>query len=288
MNRHDFLRGAAALVATTAAWPAFGAIPKKWDRKSGPPMTDEAAFIKWGVETRSENPKYLSMHWARYQAVLKNKDLKDERNQRAFLMTPRENFVLDRNLARAYDHAFLDIGYGVTISGPHIVAKMTSSIDVQEGDKVLEIGTGSGYQSAYLSYLTEKIWTIEIIKPVAERTRSTYDKLITDGYTEFKAIQTRNADGYYGWADAGPFDKIVVTCGIDHVPPPLLQQLKVGGVMVIPVGPPGAQRVLKVVKEKGPDGELKVTRSDIYGGRVVPFVPFTKLDNDEIKGTHNQ
>lgn len=122
MNRHDFLRGAAALVATTAAWPAFGAIPKKWDRKSGPPMTDEAAFIKWGVETRGENPIYLSMHWARYQAVLKNKDLKDERNQRAFLMTPRENFVLDRNLARAYDHAFLDTGYGVTISGPHIVA----------------------------------------------------------------------------------------------------------------------------------------------------------------------
>ena len=101
MNRSDFLRGAATLAAVVSAWPALSAIPRKWDRKSGPPMTDEAAFVKWGVETRGENPKYLAMRWARYQAALKNKDLKDERNQRAFLMTPREDFVLDRNLARS-------------------------------------------------------------------------------------------------------------------------------------------------------------------------------------------
>jgi protein-L-isoaspartate(D-aspartate) O-methyltransferase len=159
---------------------------------------------------------------------------------------------------------------------------------VKEGEKVLEIGTGSGYQGAYLAYLTDKVWTVEIIKPLAERTRATYDKLIAEGYTEFKGIQSKNADGYYGWEEAGPFDKIIVTCGIDHIPPPLLQQLKVGGMMVIPVGPPGAQRVLKVTKEKGPDGEIKVTRSDIYGGRIVPFVPFTKLEGNEIKGTHNK
>jgi protein-L-isoaspartate(D-aspartate) O-methyltransferase len=83
------------------------------------------------------------------------------------------------------------------------------------------------------------------------------------------------------------FDKIIVTCGIDHVPPPLLQQLKPNGVMVIPVGPPGAQRVLKVVKNQGADGAITVARSDIYGGRIVPFVPFTKLEGDAIKGTHN-
>jgi protein-L-isoaspartate(D-aspartate) O-methyltransferase len=90
-------------------------------------------------------------------------------------------------------------------------------------------------------------------------------------------------------ADSGQliFDKIIVTCGIDHVPPPLLQQLKAGGIMVIPVGPPGAQRVLKVVKTKGDDGTITVARSDIYGGRIVPFVPFTKLEGDVIKGTHN-
>jgi protein-L-isoaspartate(D-aspartate) O-methyltransferase len=203
-------------------------------------------------------------------------------------MTPREEFVLPRNLHRAYEHAFLDIGWGVTISGPHLVGRMTSVIDVQLGEKVLEVGTGSGYQAAYLANLTDKVWTIEIIKPLAERTRATYDALIGRGYNEYKAIQSKNADGYHGWAEAGPFDKIIVTCGIDHIPPPLLQQLKVGGVMVIPVGPPGAQRVLKVSKDQAPDGAIRVARSDIYNGRVVPFVPFTKLDGDAIKGTHNR
>jgi protein-L-isoaspartate(D-aspartate) O-methyltransferase len=200
----------------------------------------------------------------------------------------REYFVPPDCQELAYADTEIPLTHGQTMLPPRVDARLVNDLVLTGTESVLEIGTGSGYQSAYLSYLTDKLWTIEIIKPVAERTRATYDKLITDGYTEFKAIQTRNADGYYGWADAGPFDKIIVTCGIDHVPPPLLQQLKVGGVMVIPVGPPGAQRVLKVVKEKGPDGELKVTRSDIYGGRIVPFVPFTKLENDEIKGTHNK
>ena len=164
---------------------------------------------------------------------------------------------------------------------------MTSTIDPKKGEKVLEVGTGSGYQSAYLSHLTDQVFTIEIIKPLAERTRATYDELITNGYNEFKAITSKNADGYYGWEEHAPFDKIIVTCGIDHVPPPLLQQLKDGGTMVIPVGPPGAQRVLKVVKSKDADGQITVTRSDIYHGRIVPFVPFTKLEGDAIKGTHN-
>ena len=180
--------------------------------------------------------------------MVRNEDLANDRNKRAFLLTPREKFVLQQNLARAYDHAFLDIGYGVTISGPHIVGRMTSNIDPKQGEKVLEIGTGSGYQSAYLSHLTDQVHTIEIIKPLADRTRSIYDQLIKDGYKEFEAIKSKAADGYYGWEEAAPFDKIIVTCGIDHVPPPLLQQLKPGGIMVIPVGPPGAQRVLKVVK----------------------------------------
>jgi protein-L-isoaspartate(D-aspartate) O-methyltransferase len=202
-------------------------------------------------------------------------------------LTPREKFVLQQNLARAYEHAFLDIGYGVTISGPHIVGRMTSNIDPKQGEKVLEVGTGSGYQSAYLSHLTDQVHTVEIIKPLAERTRSIYDQLIKDGYKEFEAIKSKAADGYYGWEEAAPFDKIIVTCGIDHVPPPLLQQLKPGGIMVIPVGPPGAQRVLKVVKTQQPDGEMTVARSDIYGGRIVPFVPFTKLEGEQIVGTHN-
>ncbi len=289
MDRRSFLIGALAAASGVLAGAehARADVPKPYDWTASPPIDSREAYIKWMVENRGEDPKFLGEHWDRYEALLHNKDIWDARNGRAFLMTPREEFVRTPNLPRAYDHAFLDIGYGVTISGPHAVARMTSSIDVKKGEKVLEIGTGSGYQSAYLSHLTDQVFTIEIIKPLAERTRATYDSLIKDGYDEFKAIGSKNADGYYGWEEHGPFDKIIVTCGIDHVPPPLLQQLKDGGVMVIPVGPPGAQRVLKVTKTKAEDGTITVARSDIYGGRIVPFVPFTKLEGDAIKGRHN-
>jgi protein-L-isoaspartate(D-aspartate) O-methyltransferase len=165
---------------------------------------------------------------------------------------------------------------------------MTSSLGVNSGEKVLEVGTGSGYQSAYLANLTDKVWTIEIIKPLFERTGGIYADLIARGYTEYKAITTKNDDGYYGWPEFAPFDKVIVTCGIDHVPPPLLQQLKPDGIMVIPVGPPAAQHVLKIVEQLDADGQLTIARSDIYRGSIVPFVPFTRLESGTIKGTHNQ
>ena len=282
------MAGAAGLVAAASLGRAARAnVPTPYTFDMAPPMSDRAKFIEWGVKVRGEEEKFLGERFDRFVAMVRNEDLLDDRHKRAFLCTPREKFVLKQNEGRAYDHAFLDIGWGVTISGPHIVGRMTSTINPLKGEKVLEIGTGSGYQSAYLSHLTDKVYTIEIIKPLAERTRATYDSLTTDGYTEFKAITSKNADGYYGWEEHGPFDKIIVTCGIDHVPPPLLQQLKDGGTMVIPVGPPGAQRVLKVVKTKGADGQITVARSDIYNGRIVPFVPFTKLEGDQIVGTHN-
>jgi len=176
---------------------------------------------------------------------------------------------------------------GVTITGPHTVARMTNTIDVKKGDKVLEIGTGSGYQSAYLSNLTDQVYSIEIIKPLFERTGQVYADLIADGYSEYRAIQRKNADGYYGWAEAAPFDKIIVTCGIDHVPPELLKQLKPDGLMVIPIGPPGAQHVLKITKRTDAAGAVTVARSDIYGGAIINFVPFTKLEGDKIVGTHS-
>jgi protein-L-isoaspartate(D-aspartate) O-methyltransferase len=266
---------------------SFAAVPKPHSWDAVPPTHNRDAFIKWMVENRGEDPKFLGARFGRFQVMVVNKDLANDANKRAFLLTPREEFAY-RHLNRAYEHAFLDIGFGVTISGPHVVGRMTSAIDVKFGEKVLEIGTGSGYQSAYLANLTDKVWTIEIIKPLAERTRGIYDGLIARGYTEFKSIASKPADGYYGWEEAAPFDKIIVTCGIDHIPPPLLQQLKPNGLMVIPVGPPGAQRLLKVVKDQAPDGTLTIARSDIYNGRIVPFVPFTKLDGDVIKGTHNQ
>lgn len=289
MNRRRFLISSAAVLAEAGlAARAFADVPVPYNWDLTPPMDNREAFIAWAVKNRGEDAKYLGERFDRYRVLVANKDVWDKRDDRAFLLVPREEFVLKQNLGRTYEHAFLDIGYGVTISGPHVVARMTSTIDVKMGDKVLEIGTGSGYQSAYLANLTDKVWTIEIIKPLAERTRGVYDALIGRGYTEYKSITSKNADGYYGWEENAPFDKIIVTCGIDHVPPPLLQQLKPGGIMVIPVGPPGAQRLLKIVKEQAADGTINVARSDIYNGRVVPFVPFTKLEGDAISGTHNK
>ena len=288
MKRRDFLALSAATAAASAfAVPARANVPVPYDWTAMPPLGDKQAYIDWMVKSRGEDPKFLGERYDRFIIMVKNGDVTDDRNKRAFLMTPREAFVLTPNLPRAYDSAFLDINYGVTISGPHLVGRMTQTLNVQKGDKVLEVGTGSGYQSAYLSNLTDKVWSIEIIKPLAARTRATYDKLVGEGYTEFQAITSKNADGYYGWEEAGPFDKVIVTCGIDHIPPSLLQQLQPNGVMVIPIGPPGAQHVLKVTKTLESDGTFKVDRADIYNGKIVPFVPFTKLEGDTIVGTHN-
>ena len=288
MNRRDFLVGSAgALAAGLLPGLARANVPVAYDWKASPPTDSRASYIQWMVANRGEDLGFLGQHFDRYQQLLTHHDLWDKRNERAFLLTPREEFVTRPNLPVAYEWHHLDIGFGVTITGPHTVGRMTNAIDVQPGEKVLEIGTGSGYQSAYLSNLTTKIWSIEIIPGLAARTRGVYDGLIARGYSEYASITTKNADGYYGWEENAPFDKIIVTCGIDHVPPPLLRQLKTGGIMAIPVGPPGAQHVLKVVKNEAADGTITVARSDIYGGAIVPFVPFTKLDGGTIKGTHN-
>jgi protein-L-isoaspartate(D-aspartate) O-methyltransferase len=288
LDRRSLLAGAGAFAAA-AALPGVphAAVPRPYDWSTAPPTDSRAAFVQWMQANRGEDPEFLGQRFDRYQALLGNKDLWDERNTRAYLLTPREEFVTKANLGQAYEWHYLDIGFGVSITGPHTVARMTNSIDVQRGDKVLEIGTGSGYQSAYLANLTDRIYSIEIIRTLFERTGALYADLINRGYDEYRAITTRNGDGYYGWPEAAPFDKVIVTCGIDHVPPSLLQQLKPNGMMVIPVGPPGAQHVLKLVKQQTSDGNFTVARSDIYGGTTLSFVPFTKLEGTGIKGTHN-
>src|SRR5262245_51053789 len=287
MQRRTFMIGAAA-VAASAMLPRRAQAnvlkPYSWD--ASPPTSDRDTFIRWMVENRGESPTVLAARWDRYLFLKANRDFANDRNGRAFLLTPRDEFVLKRDIARAYERDFHDIGFGVTISGPLVVGRMTSTVDVKFGEKVLEIGTGSGYQSAYLANLTDKVWSIEIIKPLAERTRALYDSLIERGYSEFKSIASKNADGYYGWEEAAPFDKIMVTCGIDHIPPPLLQQLKPNGIMVIPVGPPGQHVILKIVKQENLDGSIRVVRSNVYN-KVVPFVPFTKLVDDKVTGTHD-
>ncbi|MBZ9670762.1 protein-L-isoaspartate O-methyltransferase family protein [Mesorhizobium sp. ES1-3] len=284
--RRQFLLGAAG-VLLTGLRPAAANVPVAHDPNAIPPMDSRVGFIDWMRKNRGEDAGFLGQRWDRFQALVTHKDVWDKRDMRAYLMTPREEFVTGPNRGRAYEWHYLDIGYGVTITGPHSVARMTNSLEIHPGDKVLEIGTGSGYQSAYLSNLTDKVFSIEIIKPLAARTRALYDRLITEGYSEYKAITTRNADGYYGWQEEAPFDKIIVTCGIDHIPPPLLKQLKANGMMVIPVGPPGAQHVLKITKHQEADGTFNVVRADIYNGGTLSFVPFTKLEGGAIKGTHN-
>jgi protein-L-isoaspartate(D-aspartate) O-methyltransferase len=273
MRRRDFLLGAAASVL--GAGPARADPLKPFQRDFRPPIARKVDFVDWMVVYRGEDPALLSERFDRYQQLLSFNDLWSPDDKRAFLMTPREEFVLPEDRQRAYAGHYLDIGFGVTITPPGVVGRMTSALVVRAGDKILEVGTGSGYQSALLSYLTDKLWSIEIIPELAARTRGVYDALIARGYREYGEIMTRSADGYNGWADAAPFDKIIVTCGIDHIPPPLLQQLKPGGAMVIPVGPPGAQHVLKAVKTIGADGAFTVTRSDIFGGVIIPFVPLS-------------
>ena len=215
-------------------------------------------------------------------------DLFTDRDKRAFLLTPREEFCLAANLAHVYDIDFLDIGYGVTISGPGLVGRMTSSIDVKRGDKVLEIGTGSGYQSAFLSNLTDKVWSIEIIEPLFERTRRVYDGLIARGYARILGDHHQARRRLLRLGGGRPVRQD--HRHLRHRPHPAaaFAAIDAGRLMVIPIGPPGAQHVLKVVKQIGPDGKIAVTRSDIYNGHVIPFVPFTALVGDAIKGTHNQ
>ena len=273
MRRRDFLIGAAAGLA--AALPARAEAPKPFGPNLWPPMAQRAAFIEWMAANRGEDASFLGRRFDRYQELLSFYDLWTPAEKRAFLMTPREEFVLPEDRAQAYVGHYLDIGFGVTITPPGTMGRMTSALEIRNSDKVLEIGTGSGFQSALLTYLTPHVHSIEIIPELAARTRGVYDRLIGAGYREYSAITTQNSDGYNGWEEAAPFDKIIVTCGIDHIPPPLLQQLKPTGIMVIPVGPPGAQHILKVVKKVGADGAPSVARSDIFGGKVIPFVPLS-------------
>ena len=277
---------AALLLATAPAMPRRRLPPPprhpppapafKLANLPNPPIDSHDKFVAYMEQTRKEDAKMLLLRFNRAQAMIENKDVWREKELIAYLLTPREEFVLARNRARAYDHAFLDIGYGVTISGPHLVGRMTSTIDVKPAERVLEIGTGSGYQSAILSHLTDQVYTIEIIEPLGKRSAANYLRLVAAGYPEFANIHTKIADGYFGWVEAAPFDKIIVTCGIDHIPPSLLQQLKTGGIMVIPIGPPGRQHVLEVKKVADAQGNITVTRRDIYNGKIVNFVPFTK------------
>jgi protein-L-isoaspartate(D-aspartate) O-methyltransferase len=242
--------------------------------KHKPPLDSRDAYLAWMLANTKEVAPQLEKKWERSRELLARDEVRSKAVLEAFLYTPREFFARSYNAKKAYDDTAIPIGHGQTISGPHMVSHMTDSISPLPNDRILEIGTGSGYQSALLSELSDEVYTIEIVPGLQAETEAIYRKLEKD-YPEYRNISRRNADGYFGWPEHAPFHKIIVTAGIDHIPPPLLAQLAPDGVMVIPVGPPTGQTVLKIVKKALPGGGFSFERSDIYHGRKVIFVPFT-------------
>jgi protein-L-isoaspartate(D-aspartate) O-methyltransferase len=202
---------------------------------------------------------------ARHQMVettIKNRGISDTRVLAAMQTVPRHRFVPDRLQSVAYADRPLPIGEGQTISQPYVVALMTDILGLKPGDRVLEIGTGSGYQAAVLMALVDQVYTIEIKKKLYDRVIKTLNLL---GYDK---IHARHGDGYFGWPQAAPFDAIMITAAIDHIPPPLLKQLKDGGRLALPLGNPFSYQNLVLVTKKGDDLIVK----QITG---VLFVPMT-------------
>ncbi len=196
-------------------------------------------------------------------AVIRRYGLTDEKVLAAMKAVPRHEFVPSNLSTSAYDDGPLPIGYGQTISQPYIVAEMTRQLRLTSDGKVLEIGTGSGYQAAVLTEFTPHVFTIEIIAALAE---SAEERLKRLGYS---TVEVRRADGYYGWEEEAPFDAIIVTAAAGQIPPPLLSQLANGGRMVIPVGGPFSVQTLMLV-EKAADGSVR--SRELMGVRFVPFV----------------
>ena len=180
----------------------------------------------------------------------------------AMRRVPRHLFVPKGEERYAYRNRPLPIGYGQTISQPFVVALMTDLLEVKSGDRVLEIGTGSGYQAAVLAELGVKVYSIEIVEPLAARAAKILEKLFP------REVRVRHGDGYYGWEEHAPFDAIVVTAAAGHVPPPLIRQLKRGGRMVIPLGS-GFMVQQLVLVEKAPDG--RISSREIAPVRFVPL-----------------
>jgi len=194
---------------------------------------------------------------------LKGRDITDPTVLRVMGKVQRHLFV-DKSLQKsAYNDHPLPIAEGQTISQPYIVALMTQVLKLKHGEKVLEIGTGSGYQTAVLAEITDKVYTIEIRKGLAEEAAARLNNL------DYKDVKVKNADGYFGWEEHAPFDAIIVTAAANHIPPPLIKQLKDGGRLVIPLGSTTYYQTLTVVKKiKGDD--LRVEH--ITGVAFVPMI----------------
>ena len=224
---------------------------------AAPAFADEADFAEERIALVKELQSYASRDVTLPGGAL------DEKVLKALGKVRRHKFVPEKQVPQAYKNHPLPIGYGQTISQPYIVALMTDLVETEPDQVILEVGTGSGYQAAVLAKLVDRVYSIEIIEPLANQVRERLQRL---GYDN---VETTLGDGYYGWEEHGPYDAIVVTAAASHVPPPLIQQLKPGGRMVIPVGGRFQIQSLLLI-EKKMDGDL-VTRQIT----AVRFVPLT-------------
>lgn len=204
----------------------------------------------------TERNKMIDQH-------LRARGITDEQVINAMRAVPRHRLVPEVHRSEAYSDGPLPIGYGQTISQPYIVALMTELLRVKPGDRILEIGTGSGYQAAVLAEIADYVYTVEIVPELGERARADLSEL---GY---KNIKVRVGDGYAGWEDHAPFDAIMVTAAPETIPQPLIDQLKPGGRLVIPLGKTGEIQQLTLVT-KSSDGTLETKAVS-----PVRFVPFT-------------
>ena len=209
-----------------------------------------------------EDPRFVRAREKMVKEQLKARDITDPRVLAAMARVPRHLFVEKGFRKVAYSDHPLPIGEGQTISQPYIVALMTQWLKLDEDDKVLEVGTGSGYQAAVLAEIARQVYTVEIREKLAVKAAKRLKEL---GYTK---IKVKCADGYFGWEEYAPFDAIVVTAAADHIPPPLIAQLKEGGRMVIPVGNPWSYQKLILLEKKGG----KIFSTHITGVLFVPMV----------------
>ena len=198
------------------------------------------------------------------ETQIRNRGIRDAATLRAMRQVPRHLYIPENQQRWAYDDRPLPIGYGQTISQPYIVGYMTEIIKPKKEFRVLEIGTGSGYQAAVLAEIVDHVYTIEIVEPLGLRAKEVLDQ-------NYSNVSVKIADGYYGWEEYAPFDAIVVTAAAEYIPPPLIEQLKDGGRMIIPVGSPFRVQQLMLVEKKG---ERISSRSLM----PVRFVPFTSGD----------
>lgn len=219
--------------------------------------------VPFGCDAQYNTLKYLRHEMV--QTQIQARGISDPKILKAFQKVPRHRFVLPEYTNRAYNDYPLPIDEGQTISQPYIVAFMTEVLQLKSSDKVLEIGTGSGYQAAILAEICDSVFTVEIFAKLGKKAHDIFAEL------DYSNIQTKIGDGYLGWPEHAPFDAIIVTCSPTHVPPPLKNQLAEGGRMIIPVGKYPVQNLVLLEKKKG-----KIREKEVLPVRFVPMIDSDK------------